>query len=273
MLHAARRRAARAWPWPPAPWARAKAIVFLKALVRPARRRPSRRALRPSGRGGLRRRASAAATTATSPARRRRCWRRSRAGGPGRGPSRRCPPAVGFQGRPDARPERRDAGARAGGGRRSRRPTARGETTLVSLWGHVRRPGVYEVPLRHAAARGSIDEHGRRRAGRHRHDLPRRALGARRSRADAGATRRSIPTRCARRARRWAPPRSSWSARPPARSRSARRWPAFFERESCGQCPPCTVGSASLARVAARGGSGRGARRATCTTWPRRPAS
>jgi NADH-quinone oxidoreductase subunit F len=24
---------------------------------------------------------------------------------------------------------------------------------------------------------------------------------------------------------------------------------AFFERESCGQCPPCTVGSASLART------------------------
>ena len=24
---------------------------------------------------------------------------------------------------------------------------------------------------------------------------------------------------------------------------------AFFERESCGQCPPCTVGTGSLARV------------------------
>jgi NADH:ubiquinone oxidoreductase subunit F (NADH-binding) len=24
---------------------------------------------------------------------------------------------------------------------------------------------------------------------------------------------------------------------------------AFFERESCGQCPPCTVGTASLARI------------------------
>ena len=26
----------------------------------------------------------------------------------------------------------------------------------------------------------------------------------------------------------------------------------FYERESCGQCPPCTVGSASLARVLGR---------------------
>jgi hypothetical protein len=25
---------------------------------------------------------------------------------------------------------------------------------------------------------------------------------------------------------------------------------AFFERESCGQCPPCTVGTASLRRIA-----------------------
>jgi NADH-quinone oxidoreductase subunit F len=35
---------------------------------------------------------------------------------------------------------------------------------------------------------------------------------------------------------------------------------AFFERESCGQCPPCTVGSASLSRVvrAVEDGTARG---------------
>ena len=31
----------------------------------------------------------------------------------------------------------------------------------------------------------------------------------------------------------------------------------FYERESCGQCPPCTVGTASLARVIARLEDGR----------------
>ena len=78
---------------------RARGDRLPQGLVRPAGRGP--------GGGAAHRRTwaawpspSAAATTPTSPARRRRCSRPSRAGAPGRVPSRRCPRPSGFQGRP-----------------------------------------------------------------------------------------------------------------------------------------------------------------------------
>ena len=122
----------------------------------------------------------------------------------------------------------------------------RTETTLVSLWGDVRRPGVYEValgtpvsrligeqgggapdgvsmvfpsssaapPLRAAQLETPLDPDALRAAGS--------ALGTA-SVLVVGA-----------------------SVAPFAIADSLAR---FFERESCGQCPPCTMGTASLARI------------------------
>jgi NADH-quinone oxidoreductase subunit F len=120
------------------------------------------------------------------------------------------------------------------------------ETTLVSLWGDVRRPGLYEVPLR-TPMRTVIDGHGEGATGEiglvfpagpsaaplradqldvplHPDDL--RALGS-------GLGTASVLVIGA-------------SACPISVGASLA---AFFERESCGQCPPCVQGSRNLARV------------------------
>jgi NADH-quinone oxidoreductase subunit F len=123
-----------------------------------------------------------------------------------------------------------------------------GETTLVSLWGDVRRPGVYEVPLGTPLPR-LIEERGGGTTGRlglvfpagpsaapltadetdalSLHPDALRAAGSALGTASVLVTDASI---C---------PLSL-----------ATSLAGFFERESCGQCPPCTLGTASLARVA-----------------------
>lgn len=122
----------------------------------------------------------------------------------------------------------------------------RGETTFVSLWGHVRRPGVYEVPLDTPLAQ-VVAEHGQG---------PTDAVGmifpagpSAPPLTAAGASTRLDPD--ALRAAGSALGTASIlvigaSICPLAVGASLA---AFFERESCGQCPPCTVGSASLART------------------------
>jgi NADH-quinone oxidoreductase subunit F len=121
-----------------------------------------------------------------------------------------------------------------------------GEATLVSLWGHVRRPGVYEVRLG-TPLRRLIDEHG---------------LGAP---DGVGLIFPAGPSAPPLRAQDGDTPldpdalRASGSALGTAavlvlRSSTcplsaAASLAGFFERESCGQCPPCTLGTASLARV------------------------
>jgi NADH-quinone oxidoreductase subunit F len=120
------------------------------------------------------------------------------------------------------------------------------ETTLVSVWGQVRKPGVYEVRLR-TPLREVIDKCGGGPAERiglvfpagpsappltaeqldvplHPDDL--RAAGS-------GLGTASVLVVGA-------------SACPLAVAASLA---AFFERESCGQCPPCVQGSRNLARV------------------------
>jgi NADH-quinone oxidoreductase subunit F len=120
------------------------------------------------------------------------------------------------------------------------------ETTLVSLWGHVRRPGVYEVrlgtPLRHL-----IEEHGQGATDGIRMLFP------------AGPS---------------APPLAGDQAETPLDPEALRSvgsalgtaallvigtascpvsvaasLAAFFEREACGQCPPCVLGTQNLART------------------------
>jgi NADH-quinone oxidoreductase subunit F len=155
------------------------------------------------------------------------------------------PCAVGLHGRPTL-VQNVETLARVPAAVRDPEAFRRDERTLVSLWGRVRRPGVYEVPLGTPLSR-VIDEHGGGVVGRLRLLLP------------AGP---SGPPLLAEQADTPLDPdalRGAGSALgtaailvvddsmcPLAVAASAA---AFFERESCGQCPPCTVGSASLSRA------------------------
>lgn len=125
---------------------------------------------------------------------------------------------------------------------------AAAETTLVSLWGHVRRPGVYDVRLGTPLAQ-IVEEHGGGAldgigmlfpAGPSAAPL---AADQAETGLDPDALRAagsSLGTAALLVIGR--------SACPLAVAASLA---AFFESESCGQCPPCTVGTASLARVLA----------------------
>ncbi|HET8644352.1 MAG TPA: NADH-ubiquinone oxidoreductase-F iron-sulfur binding region domain-containing protein, partial [Vicinamibacteria bacterium] len=119
------------------------------------------------------------------------------------------------------------------------------EATLVSLWGDVERPGVYEVELG-TPVRAVIERHGG-------------APGALSLVFPAGPSAAPLTPSLLDLPLDPAALREAGSGLGTASMLvlSARRCPigvaaslaAFFERESCGQCPPCTVGTASLARV------------------------
>jgi NADH-quinone oxidoreductase subunit F len=119
------------------------------------------------------------------------------------------------------------------------------ETTLVTLWGDVQRPGVYEVALG-TPLRRVIEEHGGPTEevglvfpggpagaplGAEGLDVPLdpEALRARGTALGTGAVLVVGAAAC-----------------PLAVAASVA---GFFERENCGQCPPCAVGTASLARI------------------------
>ena len=163
------------------------------------------------------------------------------------------PAAVGYRGRPTlvqnvetlARVEA--AIADPGAYRRS-------ETTLVTLWGDVRRPGVYEVALG-TPLRRVVEEHGgaTEEIGL---VFPGGSAGP-----PLGACDLDVPLDPeSLRAKGTALGAASVlvvgaSACPLAVAASVA---GFFERENCGQCPPCAVGTASLARIlraVERGGS------------------
>jgi NADH-quinone oxidoreductase subunit F len=120
------------------------------------------------------------------------------------------------------------------------------EATLMTFWGDVRAPGVREValgtPLRTAIERhagGATEEIGLvfpagpaappLQADELDTPLEPEALRARGTSLGTGAVLVVGASAC-----------------PLAVAASVA---AFYERESCGQCPPCTVGSASLARI------------------------
>ncbi len=120
------------------------------------------------------------------------------------------------------------------------------ETTLVSLWGHVRRPGVYDVPLGTPLGRvvegwggGATDGIGLLfPAGpsaapltADQANVPLDPDALREAGSGLGTAAVLVVGR---------------SACPVAVAASAA---AFFERESCGQCPPCVVGTGNLARI------------------------
>ncbi len=128
------------------------------------------------------------------------------------------------------------------------------ETTFVSLWGHVRRPGVYDVRLGTPLGR-IIDEQG---GG---------AVEGVRAVFPGGP---STPALAADQLDTPLDPdalRAAGSAlgtaallvigAPICPISVAASLAAFFEREACGQCPPCVVGTQNLSRIVRLLASGR----------------
>ena len=121
-----------------------------------------------------------------------------------------------------------------------------GETTFVTVWGHVRRPGVHEVRLG-TPLRAVVEERGGGApdgvgllfpAGPSAApltaeglDLPLDPDALRAAGSSLGTASLLVVGR---------------AACPVAVGASLA---AFFEREACGQCPPCVVGTRSLARA------------------------
>ena len=166
----------------------------------------------------------------------RRAWPR---------PKPPLPTGAGFEGRPTL-VQNVETLSRVGAAVADPEAYRRGETTLVSVWGHVERPGVYEVPLGTPLARIVAEQGCGATSG----------IGMIFPAGPSGAPLTSAQTDTpldpdALRAVGSALGTASLlvigeSVCPLAVGASLA---GFFERESCGQCPPCTVGSAGLART------------------------
>jgi NADH:ubiquinone oxidoreductase subunit F (NADH-binding) len=120
------------------------------------------------------------------------------------------------------------------------------ETTLVTLWGDVARPGVYEIRLGTPLAR-VIEEHGGGAV-----DGLGMIFPAGPSAAPLRADEADLPLEPD--ALRAAGSALGTAAMLVVGRRAcplavAASLAGFFEREACGQCPPCTLGTRSLARV------------------------
>jgi len=120
------------------------------------------------------------------------------------------------------------------------------ETTWVSLWGHVRRPGVYDVPLGTPLSRiiagpgqGASDGIGM--------IFPAGPSGAPLTASQAETPLDPDALRAVGSALGTASLLVIGESVCPLAVGASLA--GFFERESCGQCPPCTVGSAGLART------------------------
>ena len=166
----------------------------------------------------------------------RRAWPR---------PKPPLPAAVGFQGRPTLVQNVETL---------SRVPSAIAdperfrctESTLVSLWGHVRRPGVYEVPLGTPLRRIVEDQGGGAPdgvgmvfpAGPSAPPLAAGQLDAPLHPDALRAVGSALGTAAVLVVGASACPLSVGAS-----------LAAFFEREACGQCPPCTVGTGRLAEA------------------------
>jgi NADH-quinone oxidoreductase subunit F len=167
----------------------------------------------------------------------RRAWPR---------PKPPLPYAVGFQGRPTL-VQNVETLARVPAAVADPAAFRAAETTLVSVWGHVRRPGVHEVPLGTPLGRvieeradGAPDGIGLLfPAGPSARPLAADGAGLPLDPDALRAAGSGLGTASLLVIRARACPLSV-----------AASLAAFFERESCGQCPPCTMGSASLGRVA-----------------------
>jgi NADH-quinone oxidoreductase subunit F len=164
----------------------------------------------------------------------RRAWPR---------PKPPLPSAVGFRGRPTL-VQNVETLARVPDAVHDPAAFHAGEQTLVSLWGHVARPGVYEVALG-TPLRAVIEAHG---GGADVGML----FPAGPSAAPLAASQLDLPLDPA--ALRAAGSALGTAALLVVRASAcplavAASLAGFFEREACGQCPPCTVGTARLAGV------------------------
>ena len=166
----------------------------------------------------------------------RRAWPR---------PKPPLPPAVGLRGRPTL-VHNVETLARVPAAADDPEGFRASETTFVTLWGDVRRPGVYEVPLGTPLSQlienrggGTPDGVGMvfpggpagPPLGPGELDTPLDPEALREAGSALGAAALLVV---------------GASACPLAVAVSVA---AFFERENCGQCPPCAVGTASLARI------------------------
>jgi NADH-quinone oxidoreductase subunit F len=155
------------------------------------------------------------------------------------------PAAVGFRGRPTL-VQNVETLARVSAALDDPDRFRESEKTFVSVWGHVRRPGVYEVPLGTPLGR-IVEDHGGGApdgigllfpAGPSAApltdvhlDLPLHPDALREAGSGLGTASLLVVGR---------------SVCPLSVGLSLA---GFFAREACGQCPPCTVGTQSLERV------------------------
>ena len=166
----------------------------------------------------------------------RRAWPR---------PKPPLPPAVGLEGRPTL-VQNVETLARVPAAVADPEGFRASESTFVSLWGDVGRPGVYEVPLGTPLSHVIENQGGGAPdgvglvfpggpagppLGPGELDTPLDPRALRDAGSALGAAALLVV---------------GASACPLAVAASVT---AFFERENCGQCPPCAVGTASLARV------------------------
>ena len=222
-----------------------EAVVFLKrSFVRESEE------LHESARGRRRPRACpcawSTATTATSWAKRRPSSNRSRGGSPGREPKPPLPAAVGYRGRPtlvhnvETLLRLPDALADPAGFRAH-------ESTFVSLWGDVRRPGLYEVRLG-TTLRALIESQGGGAPEGVAFVFPGGPSSPPLSEAELDTPLDPDALRARGSSLGTAALLVVDRTRDPFDLAVALA--AFFERESCGQCPPCVRGTESLHKIA-----------------------
>jgi len=120
------------------------------------------------------------------------------------------------------------------------------ESTFVSLWGSIRRPGVYDVPLG-TPLRRVIDEFGGGAPDGIRAIFPAGPSAPPLSADQADTPLDPDALRAAGSALGTAAVLVIGASTCPISV--AASLAAFFEREACGQCPPCVVGTQNLARV------------------------
>jgi NADH-quinone oxidoreductase subunit F len=156
------------------------------------------------------------------------------------------PAAVGFNGRPTL-VQNVETLARVPEAVADPEGFRRKERTLVSVWGHVRRPGVYEVPLG-VPLRSIVDE----QAGGAPDGIGMVFPGGPSTSPLAADRLDTALDPDALRAAGSALGTASMLVIGASASKAAvvSSVAAFFERESCRQCPPCTIGTATLLRIA-----------------------
>jgi NADH-quinone oxidoreductase subunit F len=155
------------------------------------------------------------------------------------------PAAVGFEGRPTL-VQNVETLARVPAAVADPEGLRASETTFVTLWGDIRRPGVYDVPLGTPIS-AIIESHGGGATDGIGMVFPGGPAGPPLGPEDLETPLDPDALRGVGTALGAATILVVGAAACPVAI--AASVAAFFERENCGQCPPCAVGTASLARI------------------------